>query len=190
MKGIDIATGKRLSEVASADTDESNKIAAWIGPGHVQEFYAGIPNCMVIDSEDKATKEFLVDSFSSELIRFYYGEDMIGNEIGAAANICSRAVLPSSPSSSENAPYWERIPTVLPLEMKTSPSSASYSPVINLKREVLPLPLEPIMPSLSFSSREKETFSNMVVVPKRSVKSFTLMAIIYFVLFVRLLSEF
>ena len=85
MKGIDIATGRRLSEVAASDTDRSNKIAVWIGPGHVQEFYAGIPNCMVIDSEDDETKTLLVDSFSSELIRFYYGEDMIGNEIGAAA---------------------------------------------------------------------------------------------------------
>ena len=85
MKGIDIATGRRLSEVAQAGTDVTNKVAVWIGPGHVQEFYAGIPNCMVIDSEDEETKRLLVESFSSDLIRFYYGEDMIGNEIGAAA---------------------------------------------------------------------------------------------------------
>ena len=85
MKGIDISTGRRLSSVASDDTDPSNKVAVWIGPGHVQEFYAGIPNCMVIDSEDEEAKRLLVESFSSELIRFYYGEDMIGNEIGAAA---------------------------------------------------------------------------------------------------------
>ncbi len=85
MKGIDIATDRRLSEVAQAGTDGTNKVAVWIGPGHVQEFYAGIPNCMVIDSEDEETKRLLVESFSSELIRFYYGEDMIGNEIGAAA---------------------------------------------------------------------------------------------------------
>jgi len=85
MKGIEISTGRRLSEIAKANVDPSNKIAVWLGPGHVQEFYAGIPNCMVIDSEDEQTKHLLVDSFSSELIRFYYGEDMIGNEIGAAA---------------------------------------------------------------------------------------------------------
>ncbi len=85
MKGIDIESGMRLSEVAKAGANESNKVAVWLGPGHVQEFYAGIPNCMVIDSEDDETKHMLVDAFSSELIRFYYGEDMIGNEIGAAA---------------------------------------------------------------------------------------------------------
>ena len=85
MKGIDIATGRRLSEVASAGSDRSNRVAVWIGPGHVQEFYAGIPNCMVIDSVDIEAKTLLVEAFSSELIRFYYGEDIIGNEIGAAA---------------------------------------------------------------------------------------------------------
>ncbi len=85
MKGIEISTGRRLSEVVCDSVDTSNKIAVWMGPGHVQEFYAGIPNCMVIDSADDEIKHLLVNSFSSDLIRFYYGEDLLGNEIGAAA---------------------------------------------------------------------------------------------------------
>ncbi len=85
MKGIEISTGRRLSEIAKDNLDPSNKVAVWIGPGHVQEFYHGIPNCMVIDSEDEEVKLRLVNEFSSKLIRFYYGNDMIGNEIGAAA---------------------------------------------------------------------------------------------------------
>ena len=85
MKGIEIESGRRLSEIARDALDESCKVAVWLGPGHVQEFYSGIPNCMVIDSYDEATKRLLVESFSGELIRFYYGSDMIGNEIGAAA---------------------------------------------------------------------------------------------------------
>ena len=85
MKGIEIATGRRLSEVARDNIDPSCAVAVWLGPGHVQEFHAGIPNCMVIDSDDAAAKEKLVQEFSSSLIRFYYGEDLIGNEIGAAA---------------------------------------------------------------------------------------------------------
>lgn len=85
MKGIEIATGKRLTEVVSDFMDESNGLAVWLGPGHVQEFYKGIPNCMVIDSLDPEVKEELITSFSSDLIRFYYGEDLLGNEIGAAA---------------------------------------------------------------------------------------------------------
>ncbi|SHL92559.1 glycerol-3-phosphate dehydrogenase (NAD(P)+) [Anaerosporobacter mobilis DSM 15930] len=85
MKGIEISTGRRLSQIANDNLDFSNNVAVWIGPGHVQEFYHGIPNCMVIDSNDSKTKELLVNEFSSDLIRFYYGQDLIGNEIGAAA---------------------------------------------------------------------------------------------------------
>jgi len=63
---------------------ESSEVAVWLGPGHVQEFYRGIPNCMVIDSKSEEVKDKLIDSFSSDLIRFYYGNDLIGNEIGGA----------------------------------------------------------------------------------------------------------
>ena len=85
MKGIEISTTSRLSTIAEEKLDFSNRIAVWLGPGHVQEFYKGIPNCMVIDSKDEAIKKYLVEKFSSNLIRFYYGNDMLGNEIGAAA---------------------------------------------------------------------------------------------------------
>ena len=85
MKGIETGTGKRLSEVAREEIDSSCEVAVWLGPGHVQEFFAGIPNCMVIDSGNEDVKRILVDNFSGELIRFYYGTDIIGNEIGAAA---------------------------------------------------------------------------------------------------------
>lgn len=85
MKGVEIETGMRLSEVCAAECDPSNRVAVWVGPGHVQEFAAGVPNCMVIDSADEHAKRMLVDTFSSELIRFYYGQDLIGSEIGAAA---------------------------------------------------------------------------------------------------------
>lgn len=85
MKGIEIATGRRLSQVVNDSMDFTNEVAVWLGPGHVQEFYRGVPNCMVIDSSNHEVKKRLVDTFSSDLIRFYYGQDLIGNEIGAAA---------------------------------------------------------------------------------------------------------
>ena len=85
MKGLEVGSGKRLSEIVREELGDGVSLAVWLGPGHVQEFCAGIPNCMVIDSEDEEAKRMLVDSFSSNLIRFYYGSDMIGNEIGAAA---------------------------------------------------------------------------------------------------------
>ena len=85
MKGLEIGSGKRLSTVAGEELGDGVKVAVWIGPGHVQAFCAGIPNCMVIDSADEKTKKTLVDAFSGDLIRFYYGQDLVGNEIGAAA---------------------------------------------------------------------------------------------------------
>ena len=84
MKGIEIGTGKRLSEIVEESVSPTNKVAVWLGPGHPQEFVAGRPNCMVIDSKDDGVKHKLVSEFSSSLIRFYYGTDLIGNEIGAA----------------------------------------------------------------------------------------------------------
>ncbi len=85
MKGIEISTGMRLSEIVKEATGENTKVAVWIGPGHVEEFTKGIPNCMVIDSDNEEYKRFLISELSSDLIRFYYGRDLIGNEVGAAA---------------------------------------------------------------------------------------------------------
>ena len=86
MKGIEENTGKRLTEVTYEYINKDlTDVAIWVGPGHVQDFLKGIPNCMVIDSENKFVTKFLIDVFSSDLIRFYYGNDLIGNEIGAAA---------------------------------------------------------------------------------------------------------
>lgn len=85
MKGIEVSTGKRLSEILTEEGISPEKIAVWVGPGHIQDFTAGIPNCMVIDSCNTALKKALADDFKSDLIRFYYGNDIIGTEIGAAA---------------------------------------------------------------------------------------------------------
>ena len=85
MKGVEIETGKRLTEIAEEYLGSDAQIAVWLGPGHVEEFTRGRPNCMVIDSKSDEVKRELVELLSGNLIRFYYGTDLIGNEIGAAA---------------------------------------------------------------------------------------------------------
>ena len=85
MKGIEVDTGKRLSEVVIESGVDSNNVAVWVGPGHIQAFTKGYPNCMVIDSNNKDLVKFLADNLRGDLIRFYYGDDIIGSEIGAAA---------------------------------------------------------------------------------------------------------
>ena len=84
MKGLEEGSGKRLSEIAGEELPPDHRVAVWLGPGHVQEFLAGVPNCMVIDSRHSDLKKELIHAFSGKLIRFYYGEDLIGNEVGAA----------------------------------------------------------------------------------------------------------
>lgn len=84
MKGIEISTGKRLTEIVRESLDNSISVSVWLGPGHPQEYLKGIPNCMVIDGENIEKNKELVKILSSDLIRFYYGTDLIGNEIGAA----------------------------------------------------------------------------------------------------------
>lgn len=85
MKGIETGTGKRLSEILVESGVSPANIAVWVGPGHIQSFVQGVPNCMVIDSENEELKISLVERFKSDLIRFYYGNDLLGTEIGAAA---------------------------------------------------------------------------------------------------------
>jgi glycerol-3-phosphate dehydrogenase (NAD(P)+) len=84
MKGLESGSGKRLTEIFEEYSPET-PVAIWVGPGHVQDFTKGIPNCMVIDSKSEELKTELVNAFSSNLIRFYYGHDLLGNEIGAAS---------------------------------------------------------------------------------------------------------
>ena len=85
MKGLEEETGKRLSEIMTENGFPKDKIAVWVGPGHIQEFTAGKPNCMVIDGYSRELVKTLADTFRSNLIRFYYGDDVIGSEVGAAA---------------------------------------------------------------------------------------------------------
>ncbi len=85
MKGIEVETGKRLTQVMQECIHQPISVAVWVGPGHVQDFSAGIPNCMVVDSADPAVTDYIVETLSSDLIRLYKGRDIIGTEVGAAA---------------------------------------------------------------------------------------------------------
>ena len=85
MKGIEEDTGMRLTEIMEDCGYDRNNLAVWVGPGHIQEFVIAKPNCMVIDGYNSELVGELVDTLKSPLIRFYYGDDIIGSEVGAAA---------------------------------------------------------------------------------------------------------
>lgn len=85
MKGIEVETGKRLTQVMHEEITQPIHTAVWVGPGHVQDFSAGIPNCMVVDSAEPEITKLVAEELSSDLIRLYRGVDIIGTEVGAAA---------------------------------------------------------------------------------------------------------
>jgi glycerol-3-phosphate dehydrogenase (NAD(P)+) len=84
MKGIDIETKDRLSQVMIKNINQNIRIAVLLGPGHVEDYTRGVPNCAVIDGMDRQVKEDVVELMRTPLMRLYYGDDLIGNEIGGA----------------------------------------------------------------------------------------------------------
>jgi len=85
MKGIEKTTGYRLTQVVDEEVDQDINVAIWVGPGHVQAFTKGIPNCMIISSKQEKVIDDVISHFNSDLIRLYKNKDLIGNEIGAAS---------------------------------------------------------------------------------------------------------
>lgn len=85
MKGVEKGTGSRLSTILIDCGIDKDKIAVWVGPGHIQSFVSEIPSVMIIDSYNDELSKFLATNLRSDLIRFYQGKDIIGSEIGAAA---------------------------------------------------------------------------------------------------------
>ncbi|MCK5115716.1 MAG: glycerol-3-phosphate dehydrogenase [Candidatus Aegiribacteria sp.] len=85
MKGIEKDTGKRLTEISQAEGLKPRSLSIWVGPGHPQQFVAGVPSCMIIASENENDSVRIARLLSSDLIRFYWSRDIIGCEVGAAA---------------------------------------------------------------------------------------------------------
>ena len=84
MKGMYIPTHQRLSQVMKENIHQKINVAVLLGPGHVQDYTKGIPNCAVIDSDDEIVKDNVINLMKSHLMRLYYGVDLIGNEVGGA----------------------------------------------------------------------------------------------------------
>jgi glycerol-3-phosphate dehydrogenase (NAD(P)+) len=84
MKGLEESTGLRLTQVMERELGDVPR-AVWVGPGHPQNYMRGVAGCMLIDSPDVNLTHAAADALSSPLIRFYYGRDIIGAEVGAAA---------------------------------------------------------------------------------------------------------
>ena len=84
MKGLEEPGATTMLDVMRQEIKQNIHIATLGGPGHVQDYMKKVPSCAVIDSDEEETKDKMIKLLSSDLIRFYYGADLIGNQIGAA----------------------------------------------------------------------------------------------------------
>ncbi len=82
-KGLEDKTYKRMSEVIK----EENRLSGVVvlsGPSHAEEVALKIPTSLVAVSNDKNAAAFVQKTFSSEFLRVYTGDDLIGAELGGA----------------------------------------------------------------------------------------------------------
>ena len=84
MKGLEEPSAKILAEVFKEEIKQNIHIATLGGPGHVEDYMRKVPSAAVIDSYDEETQDRIIKFMQSDLIRFYYGTDIIGNQVGAA----------------------------------------------------------------------------------------------------------
>ena len=84
MKGLEFPNASTMLDIMRQEIKQDIHIGTLGGPGHVQDYMKKVPSCAVIDSDEEETKDKLIKMFSSDLIRFYYGADLIGNQVGAA----------------------------------------------------------------------------------------------------------
>ena len=84
MKGLEESSAATMFQIMREEVAQPIHIAVLAGPGHVQDYMKKVPSCAVIDSDEPETTRHVISLMQSELIRFYFGTDLIGNQIGAA----------------------------------------------------------------------------------------------------------
>jgi glycerol-3-phosphate dehydrogenase (NAD(P)+) len=86
VKGLDPATGERLSTVAAAACGvDADRVAVLSGPNHAEEVARGAPAATVVASASADLAERLRDAVSTPTFRAYSSADVIGVELCAAA---------------------------------------------------------------------------------------------------------
>lgn len=82
-KGIEVATGKLLSDVVSEELPD-NPVAVLSGPTFAAEVARGLPCALTLAADSAATGEALVAALGQPTFRTYYNDDVVGAQIGGA----------------------------------------------------------------------------------------------------------
>ena len=82
-KGFEKDTLKRLSEIIGEELP-NDKICVLSGPSHAEEVARMIPTSLVASSKSFTASSIVQDVLSSEFLRIYTAQDLIGVELGGA----------------------------------------------------------------------------------------------------------
>ena len=83
-KGIEIDTGKRISEIVKEIVGGTYPFVCLSGPSFAKEVVAGHPTAIVAASKDAAAARVVQSELSFENLRIYTNTDVIGTEIGGS----------------------------------------------------------------------------------------------------------
>ena len=94
MKGIEVTTGKRMSEVIAEVTGAGpERIAIVSGPNLAREIAVGQPTATVIACADEAVADRIAELTANAYFRPYTNDDVVGVELGGAIkNVIALAV--------------------------------------------------------------------------------------------------
>ncbi|MFL6255592.1 MAG: NAD(P)H-dependent glycerol-3-phosphate dehydrogenase [Pyrinomonadaceae bacterium] len=86
-KGVEVETGKRMSEVVGEVLGESaaERFACLSGPSFAQEVAAGQPTAVVASSRDESLARLVQQALSAQSFRVYTNPDVVGTELGGAS---------------------------------------------------------------------------------------------------------
>ena len=82
-KGIEESTLYTLLDIINEEIPQGNN-SVLSGPSHAEEVSRLIPTTVVVASKDRATAEFLQDTFMTDTFRVYTSNDVIGVELGGS----------------------------------------------------------------------------------------------------------
>jgi len=83
-KGIEIETGKRISEIAKEVVTGSHPFVSLSGPSFAKEVVAGHPTAVVAASKDNGAARAVQNDLSFDNLRIYTNADVVGTELGGS----------------------------------------------------------------------------------------------------------
>jgi glycerol-3-phosphate dehydrogenase (NAD(P)+) len=83
-KGIEIETGKRISEIAKEVVSNPHPFVCLSGPSFAKEVVEGHPTAIVAASKDSSAARIVQNDLSFDNLRIYTNADVVGTELGGS----------------------------------------------------------------------------------------------------------